>query len=334
MPETATAAPTERQQSPSEQLNGLFMSELEAETAANSPSAPVTAAADTESPDVEGVTPENEPPSEPEAAPATATIAPFGMSEAERAVFSQLTPEMQAWVTSREQQRTADYTAKTQRAAADRKIVEAEYQKASSHQQQLMQRMQQYDEVLRGITDQPLQPPPAALAEQDPMLFQQQLADYLHAKDRQERAGKERARLHEEARGQHEAQRTAYVKLEAQKLSEMLPDFYDGKKGPALQKAVVEYAGEHGIPVDRLSFVSALEMTMLVKAMRYDAAVKAQRNARVVTTAAPRSVAPGPARAGGGTVMPLATAVSNLRQNGGAKALEAAFLAELNAERR
>ena len=111
-----------------------------------------------------------------------------------------------------------------------------------------------------------------------------------------------------------------------------MPEFKDPKTGPALKKAVVAYAHEHGFG-EVLAKATALEVSVLTKAMRYDAAQKAKSSATVVQPAAPRTAKPGPAKAPGSRVSGFANAVANLRSDPSRDVLAAAFLAELNSER-
>lgn len=256
---------------------------------------------------------------------ATSAInAPAGMSEAERAVFAQLPREQQAWVTQRESQRTADYTRKTQEVAAHARAVQSERQALSGQ-------LEQYSAFLSKVTDQSIAPPDPALQQTDPYAYQERMADFVQAKFRQEQAQVEQAKVQAQRQYIEKQQYGEFVQAETAKLVDIMPEFQDPKTGPALKKAVAEYGLSNGIPVTALERATAVEIAILTKAMRFEAAQKAKASATIVPTAAPRSSRPGPARAPGrGTSM--TDAVQNLSARPTRESLAAALMAELSAE--
>src|SRR5690606_29492047 len=134
-----------------------------------------------------------------------AIVAPIGMSEAEKAVFAQLPPELQAWTARREKQVSAEYTRKTQAVAEQRKAVEAA-------QTQVLEKIKAYDEVLSRFTSPVLTPPDPALMHTDPDTYNAQLAQYVHNKHIQDAAKAEQTRLREEAAQTDMANKQKYWK--------------------------------------------------------------------------------------------------------------------------
>lgn len=321
-------------------LAGLFAMELEAEDA------PQKAAPAATDPGPTGATGEatqiaeeaNAATTEQEGAPddgtSTAPVldAPSGMSEADKAVFAQLSPEMKAWVSKREAETRSDYTRKTQAIAEVRKATEAVGQ-------QLMGQLQQYDAILSQITNRQIAPPDPAMRQTDPLGYDEQMSAYITAKHQQELASGEQQRIRAEANQLAQHQRGEWFSQQAAELNELsqkvgVPELAAGTPaGKAMRESVFKYAtATAGYTPDQLSQASARDMVTLWKASQYDAAKAAKANIKVVPPAIPKSTTPGPAKAAPNKGS-LAAAVSNLSQNGSRDNLAAAYLAQINSER-
>lgn len=270
---------------------------------------------------------EPEPESEPSEAPAARAIdAPNGMSEADKAMFSKLPQDIKAWISGREAQQTADYTRKTQEVAEQRKAVK-------SASDALVGKLQQYDQILARFTDVEITPPDPGLRLTDPAEYEDQLASYVHRKDLQEKARAERARNAREYE-QHSREATrAYLAEQAQELQRLAPDLAaNTPKAAEMRKAIHKYGVDSGYTPEMLAQASARDIVTLWKAQQFDAAQKAKANVKVVPKPAPKIAAPGPAK--GGRPSNYAKAVQDLSSNPSVDALEAAFLAELQSEKR
>lgn len=252
--------------------------------------------------------------------------APNGMSEADKAMFSKLPHDLKSWISGREAQQTADYTRKTMEVAEHRKAIQA----ASGA---LMAKHQQVDQFLSQFTDQPLNPPDPRLAGADPDEYQRQLAEYVHRKDLQEKAQVVRARNAEELSRQQQAAMQEVSAHEAQELERLAPELAaKTPKAAEMRKAIHRYGVEQGYTPEMLSQASARDVVTLWKAQQFDAAQKAKANVKTVPKPAPKIASPGPAK--GGRPSNYARAVENLRTNHSVDALQEAFLAELQAEKR
>jgi hypothetical protein len=262
---------------------------------------------------------------EPEAVNQREIQAPAGMSDEDRVAFAKLTPELRQWVVNSDKSRTADYTRKTQEVAESRKAYDAGLQT-------LQTQLQEYDRILKGFTARPVTPPDPALRHTDPLAYEDQQAEYIQAKHRMEIANEERERIRVESDRINKEMFERQVAEETKLLREKVPEFADARKAPILSKAVAEYAIGNGYTVDELKFARASDIAVLVKAMRYDAAQAASQRAQPVTVV-PKSSQPGPAKSvsrGG----PITTAIQTLSQAPTRENLAAAFLAQLNSERR
>jgi hypothetical protein len=248
------------------------------------------------------------------------------MSETDRAVFEQLPPELKTWVSKRENEMRADYTRKTQDIAAHRSAVVEE-------RQALAGQLQQYDQILARFTDREIAPPDPALRNTDPVAFEDQLAQYVHADHLRKKAAAERAGVQEQQKALYDQQVRENVAREEHLLEEMKsPLARSSKDSPQLRKAVFEYGAKQGIPVARLRLADALEMTMLDKARRYDALQAAKATAKPVVETAPKMMKPGPTKAIG-RPSNMTVAVRNLDAAPSRNNLAAAYLAQLNSER-
>lgn len=325
-------------------IASLFEAEIAAESAP--PKQEKEAPAEVEQPDTEAESPDTgaesaepdtadeaeaaerqDPESEPDEAPAHQTVdAPSGMSEADKAAFAKLSPEMQSWVSKRMADQQADYTRKSQDVAEKRKSFDA----ASQH---LMGKLQQYDQILTKFTDPEIAPPNPALRLQDPERFEQEQAEYLYRKDLQDKAKAERFRIAQEAEALTQAQMRQFYAEQAEELQRLAPELAaQTPKAAEMRKAVHKYGLDQGYTPEMLKNASARDINTLWKAQQFDAAQRAKANVKVVQKPAPKVVAPGPAK--GGRPSNFAKAVQDLSKNPTVNALEAAFLAELQTEKR
>ncbi|MCC6779910.1 MAG: hypothetical protein IT537_25305 [Hyphomicrobiales bacterium] len=316
-------------------LVGLFAAELDNEdkatgaSGASGPSGTETRQATpaTETPDQPGDAATTEQDSAPGDGTGAepASDAPSGMSEADRALWAQLSPEMQSWVSRREQESRSDYTRKTQAVAEQRRHAEAAAQ-------QLMGQLQHYDAILSQITNREIAPPPLAMRNTDPLGYDEQMAAYVTAKHQQEVAAAEQHRVRGEARQLETQHKQQWYAQQATELQQLAPELAaPTTAGKQLRESVFKYAKQAGYSDDLLAGASARDMVTLWKASQYDAGKASRANVRPVPQAAPKTITPGPAKAPSraGT---LAAAVTNLSQKGSRDALADAYLAQLNSE--
>lgn len=342
--EIATSAPATGATA-TESLAGLFLADIQAEKkeAAPEPAAPQVKEPEpdqnqaepdaeqieTDSPDEGEVTAEEaETESEPEEAPAKPSIEPpGGMSEADKAVFAKLSPELQGWVSKRMNDQQADYTRKTQDVAERRKVVD----QAS---QALLGRLQHYDGILAKFTDPEIQAPDPRLRDQDPEAYEQHLANYVHRKDLAERARRERSQVQAEMQAAQQKQMREFYAREAEELQRLAPDLAgSGEPIMAKRKAIHDYGVKNGYTPEMLAGASAKDIVTLRKAMLYDAAQAAKANIKTVPKVAPKVAHPGQAK-NVGRPSDYLRAVDNLKRSPSVDSLEEAFLAELKTERR
>ncbi|MEM8971750.1 MAG: hypothetical protein AAGD43_06805 [Pseudomonadota bacterium] len=330
----ATPAPEQREQTPhpapkrepkDEDETDPDAGESEEETTETEQDPPAEAGAEEDS-EAEAAEPssdpENQEPAEDD------NLALPGMSEADQAVFAKLPPELRDWVSTREANRQADYTRKTTAISEQKRELDQSIGAA-------LQRVQAYDSILSEFTDQKLEPPDPALRATDPYEYEDQLTNYVYRKDQQEKAANERQRLANEAQELQTTARKNWLVEQGEKLKELEPTFADKKRGPKLRKQMKDYAKKQGYTDQQLANISAQDSVVLLKAMRYDAAMAQKKAEPKPKPKDPPTVAkPGVSK--GGRPSNVAVAVRNFdeKSNPGRGDLAAMFEAELAAESR
>ena len=190
----------------------------------------------------------------------------------------------------------ADYTKKTTEVAEQRKAVEAERQaieEAKYARDVYAQRLQAMEEF---IVSQAPQEDLASLKENDPIGYAVKVAELQEKKEQLSaiRAEQERiAQVQQAERAQAMQQRVAQ---EAQKLTQVLPEFSDPTKGENLRKEIRTYGKSLGFTDEELSSVyDSRHVVTLHKAMMYD---KLQKSKPALT----KKVAEAPKMMKSGTV--------------------------------
>ena len=341
---TDTATPAAEAPVSRDDLASMFLADIESEgandTQPNAASAEVETqsvepaeaveAPDQDSPEGDDVAADDsEPEVEPdEANPPPALEYPSGMSEADKANFAKLTPELQTWLSQTKRSADAQFTKKSQEVAAVQKQF-------GDRIEALAGAMQRYDSILSQFTDTQISPPDPALKDQDPFSYEQQMDHYVQAKHRQEVAARERQENAKAYQELQKRQRIEWLEAQGEQLKEIAPELADrSPKGQQLFRSVLEYANKAGYAAEQINNAGALDLSVLLKAMRYDAAQKAKSNMRPAPVAAPKATKPGPSKMAGGRPSNLARAVEQVRTTGTREALAAAYLADIQSERR
>lgn len=304
-----------------------------AETVSETVAAPDDEAAQVEDEESEAEEADDAATAEPEDAADTPSVdpaiaAPSGMSDADKEQFGKLPSEMKAWVTKRIADQTADYTKKTQVIAEQKKHLDAGVQ-------QIVTKLQALDQHLAKFTDHDIGPPDPALRNTDPVAYDEQLANYMHAQHVKELATKERQKVHEEAERVQKAQATKFFKEQDEILRTAAPELYaaDGKMDTQKFKVIQEHAFKAGYSSEELQGASAKDIITLWKAQRFDAIEAAKKQVKTVPPPAPKTVKPGPAK-GVGRPSAVTSAARNLEKAPSRDNLAALYLAELNSEKR
>lgn len=318
---------TDAEVNSTDMLEAEFLTELEEEDAAEAP-APTQPADDVEpddelQDDVEESDEEDGEDGDPDTDHAREPL-PIGMSETDREWFSQLPAAAKARLVSRERERQSYLTQQSQQTAETKRQADMAFQA-------YQQRIAEYDRHLATFS-QPPKPPSRDLLSTDPDAFMEQLADYHEGQAFAERATAERQRLQQEQHQLTAHRLHSYQAEQAQLLRQQAPDLVSD---PEAMRGLVAHARQMGFDDNAMAQASAAEWQVLNKARLYDQMQSASQKLKTKPTttterkAPPKAAKPGPAKGRGSRRV---RAMDNLRAAPSASTLEAAFLAELDAE--
>ena len=189
----------------------------------------------------------------------------------------------------------ADYTKKTQEVAEQRKAIEAE-QKAIEEAKQVRdtyaQRLQAMEQFLTQGQDSPEEL--AAMKENDPIGYAVKVAELTEKKEQLAQVRAEQYRIAQQQQAEEQQVMAKRVQEEAQKLSQVLPEFSDKAKGEQLRSEIRNYGKSVGFTDNELAQVyDSRHVLMLHKAMMYDKLQKAKPGVTKKVAQAPKMVKSG-----------------------------------------
>lgn len=189
----------------------------------------------------------------------------------------------------------ADYTKKTQEVAEQRKAVEAEakaVQEAKQVRDTYAQRLQAIEQFLTQGEDS--SEAIAEMKENDPIGYAVKVAEMTEKKEQLAQVRAEQQRIAQQQQAEHQQNMTKLVQQEAQKLSQVLPEFSDQAKGEQLRNEIRNYGKSVGFTDQELSQVyDSRHVLMLHKAMQYDKLQKTKPNVTKKVAQAPKMVKSG-----------------------------------------
>lgn len=189
----------------------------------------------------------------------------------------------------------ADYTKKTQEVAEQRKAVEAEaraIQEAKQVRDTYAQRLQAIEQFLTSGQDSPEDL--AAMKENDPIGYAVKVAELTEKKEQLAQVRAEQARIAQQQQAEQQQNMARHVQQEAQKLSQVLPEFSDPAKGEQLRSEIRNYGKSAGFTDAELSQVyDSRHVLMLHKAMMYDKLQKSKPAVNKKVAQAPKMVKSG-----------------------------------------
>lgn len=167
-------------------------------------------------------------------------------------------------------QREADYTKKTQTLAEQRKQVESErvvIEQAKQERDQYQQRLAAIEGALRQAPQENLE----ALKETDPIGYAVKVAEQTQRERHLQAIGAERARIAEQQQAEQSQHLSQFLAVEAQKLSEAIPEYADEQKSVQVKKDIRDYAKRIGWSDQELASVyDSRAVLTLYKAMQYE----------------------------------------------------------------
>ena len=189
----------------------------------------------------------------------------------------------------------ADYTKKTQEVAEQRKAVEAELkavEEAKQVRDTYAQRLQAIEQFLTSGEDSPEDL--AAMKENDPIGYAVKVAELTEKKEQLAQVRAEQQRLAQQQQAEQQQNMAKFVQQEAQKLSQVLPEFSDPAKGEQIRNEIRNYGKSIGFTDQELSQVyDSRHVLTLHKAMMYDKLQKSKPNVTKKVSKAPKMVKSG-----------------------------------------
>lgn len=224
-----------------------------------------------------------------------------------------------------------DYTRKTQALAEQKRLVDAAYQ-SLSQVDQVRPYLQQQEGQVRALEAQ-LQPYQnvdwVRLANEDPIAYSQQRANFDVLRDAYARANHEYQQANGAVKQQLDAADKQRRFAEMQRLPEFVPEWKDTAKRQADEAEIVKhYAQNYGVPPEELvkHLPSALAQAIVFKAMKYDKLLRAKGEKVKQLRTAPPVTKPGSASSGSAKADRAAEAMQRLRKTGSATDAMAAIL--------
>lgn len=189
----------------------------------------------------------------------------------------------------------ADYTKKTQEIAEQRKAVEAERNAILEAQQvrdQYAQRLGAMEQFLLSTQDKPEDL--ARMKENDPIGYAVKVAELTEKKEQLDKVRLERQRIAQQQQLDHQRQLQQRAQEEAQKLSQILPEFSDPVKSEQLIGELRNYGKSAGFTDAELAQVyDSRHVLTLHKAMMYDKLQKSKPSVTKKVAQAPKMVKSG-----------------------------------------
>ena len=191
----------------------------------------------------------------------------------------------------------ADYTKKTQELAENRKAIEAEahaVQESKQVRDFYAQRLQAVEEFLRSQVNETTSSDLAELKENDPVGYAIKIAEITEKKENLSAVQQERAKIAQQQQLDQQRFIQNRVTEEAQKLSQILPEFSDPNKGEQLRNEIRNYGKSVGFTDAELSnVIDHRHVLMLRKAQLYDLMQKNKPNVTKKVNNAPKMVKSG-----------------------------------------
>ena len=213
-------------------------------------------------------------------------------------------------------QREADYTKKTQTLAEQRKQVESErvvIEQAKQERDQYQQRLAAIEGALRQAPQENLE----ALKETDPIGYAVKVAEQTQRERQLQAIGAERARIAEQQQAEQSQHLSQFLAVEAQKLSDAIPEYADEQKSVQVKKDIRDYAKRIGWSDEELASVyDSRAVLTLYKAMQYEKLMNNKAGVTKKVAEAPRMLTAGVSRQSDANTEQTKKAQAQLRKTG------------------
>jgi hypothetical protein len=191
-------------------------------------------------------------------------------------------------------QQGADYTKKSQQVSEQRKALETEaaaIQEAKQLRNEYAQRLEAMQQMLQA--QQP-EDDLDYLQENDPIGYAVKVADMTRREKQMNAINYERQRIAQQQQAEVSEHQRRHVAAEANKVTELIPDYSDPKKGAALRNELRSYAKSIGYTDEEIGAVyDARTVKALYDAMQYQKLVESKPGVSKKVQQAPKMIKPG-----------------------------------------
>lgn len=223
---------------------------------------------------------EQEPEAEEEEPAAEVIPPPVSWSKEDAKAWEALTPEAQAVVARREQERDRFVR------EAGRKVAETKTAVENQARELIAQQAEDYAIALATYAQQNMPKEPDANLlytgnHDDALLYQRQEAAYRAGASQQQQLQQAIAQAQQQARVAREQAEQVDTQVETQRLQEQLPEWFDPSVGPKLKADLQSIGAELGYPAELMANANATDIIALKKAFEWKA--KAERLDRIMS---------------------------------------------------
>lgn len=191
-------------------------------------------------------------------------------------------------------QQGADYTKKSQQVSEQRKALETEaaaINEAKQLRNEYAQRLQAMQQMLQA--QQP-EDDLDYLQENDPIGYAVKVADMTRREKQMQAIEYERQRIAQQQQAEMSEHQRRHVAAEANKVTELIPEYSDAKKGAALRQELRAYAKSIGYTDEEIGAVyDARTVKALYDAMQYQKLVESKPGVSKKVQSAPKMIKSG-----------------------------------------
>jgi hypothetical protein len=189
--------------------------------------------------------------------------------------------------------RTSDYTKKTQTLAEQRKQVEAERQRieeAAKLRDQYAQRLSVIEQMLASQPEEDL----TSLKETDPIGYTMKIAERMEREKQVQAIRAEQQQIAQKQQAEYQENLRRHLALEAEKLSQAIPEMSDPVKGEVIRKEIKDFARAIGWSEQELAQIYDHRAVLaLYKGLQHEKLQKSKPVATKKVAEAPKMLKPG-----------------------------------------
>jgi hypothetical protein len=191
-------------------------------------------------------------------------------------------------------QQGADYTKKSQQVSEQRKALDAEAAAINEAKQLRNEYAQRLEAMQQMLKAQQPEDDLDYLQENDPIGYAVKVADMTRREKQMQAIEYERQRIAQQQHAEQSEHQRRQVAAEAEKVTELIPDYSDAKKGAALRQELRAYAKSIGYTDAEIGAVyDARTVKALYDAMQYQKLVESKPGVSKKVQSAPKMIKSG-----------------------------------------